>query len=69
MNRREWLRAYDALGPTRNVVEHLYREANRTGNYGRADEAAADFNEALANLADQAADILREEREEAEDRL
>lgn len=67
--RVEWLRAYDALGPVRKHAEHLYREAERTGNYGQADEFGANLNEALADLADQAADILREEREEAEERV
>jgi outer membrane protein assembly factor BamB len=61
MTREEWLKQYHALDERRAELEREYEAAEATGNYAYVDEARADLNEVLADLADHAATILEEE--------
>lgn len=48
----ELLAQYDALQGPRRRVESMFQEAEQTSYYGAADEASADLNAKLADLAD-----------------
>lgn len=59
MNLTEWLAAYDALAAQDAATQEAMVIAETTSNYGYADEARANLNEKLADLAVFAEALLR----------